>query len=221
MSGAALSMDLNKIYEPMRQGMSLKQLAVEINALIAAEEDTRLALALRVTEAKRLVDARQGTNLSWDEWCESNVRKRDGTPYSTGYIYELLDIGRAADPAEKLAEFRNRVRLKTKKARVPIGGGGTSAYCARRAPTQKEIDLIMRLKKEGLSENQIAKKTGRGRSGIGQIIRGETKSKEYYAARVQAEDIQGQINQLILCWERATPEARRRFLHEINARMIG
>ncbi len=211
--------DLNKIYEPMREGMSLAQLAGEINKIIAAEEDMQLGLALRLVQAKRLVEAREGTNLSWGEWCASNVRKRNGEPYAKSSIEWLLSIGRNANPAQKLKEARERDAMHNERG-VRRGQVGHSSIAAAKAHAQSEVDEVLAARNAGLTQVEIAQKIGRSQATVSRILRGLTKTSEFYTSRAREETIAAQIAQLDASWEAAQPEARRQWMHGHNLRVF-
>ena len=71
-----------------------------------------------------------------------------------------------------------------------------------------------------MSLREIGAHLGKAIPTVHSILTGSTKSREDYEKRAQYEDIATQVGDLMTCWERASPEAQRQFLHAINARLI-
>jgi len=81
----------------------LGRLAAECRALIGLNSDVKLALALRLAVAHKIVTA-QGA--SWSAWCFKHITKRDNKPYSIHAINKWVRLGQARNPAKAIAKFR-------------------------------------------------------------------------------------------------------------------
>lgn len=219
---STLEAGLSKIYGEFPEIISLKQLGAEIRTLIATEENISVALAVRLAKAKEMVDAAEDTNLTWAKWCAENVIKRNGEPYAMGTIERLVIAGRSPDTAERLKRMRETVTRYQSRHVIRGISYGQSRRAANVAPPQASIDEVFRLRKSDkkLTLDQIGNVVGMARGSVFAILKGKTKSREFYEARAKTEEMNGQVQTLVAMYERLTPEFQRQFLHAINARLI-
>ena len=90
----------------------LKEAAKTINDLVKREEDVRLALCKAIAGAMDLV--KRESNLSWREWADQNLRKPDGSKWSSWTLYTYASYGR--DP-EKLTSVRKAIAENGRNSR--------------------------------------------------------------------------------------------------------
>jgi hypothetical protein len=87
-------------------------------------EHTIKAAELLVKARKAFEYEYKGRGLNWEQWCDEFIK------LSQSRIRELLQIGRADDPAEELEELRAKTRARVQKHRekkngeAPLRNGG-------------------------------------------------------------------------------------------------
>ncbi len=93
----------------------LREAARTINELVKKEDDTRLALCKAIAAAMDLV--RKESNLPWREWADANLRKPDGSKWSSWTLYSYASFGR--NP-KKLEHVRKAIAQNGQNARKAL-----------------------------------------------------------------------------------------------------
>lgn len=121
---------------------ALKEAAKTINRLAKQEEDSRRQLCIAIAAAMDLV--KKDSNLSWREWADENLRKPDGSKWSSWTLYSYASFGR--DP-KKLDRLREGVNQHGKRARqaLRIARQATVVPAKRAATieTEKELQWLL------------------------------------------------------------------------------
>ena len=92
--------------------VKLKEAAKTINALAKQEDDARRQFCIAIAGAMDLV--KKESNLSWAEWADKNLRKPDGSKWSSWTLYKYASYGR--DP-KKLEKCRDTIADLGRRAR--------------------------------------------------------------------------------------------------------
>lgn len=120
----------------------LKEAARTINALAKREEDARLALCRAIAGAMDLV--KKESNLSWREWANQNLRKPDGSKWSSWTLYTYASYGR--DP-KKLTHSRQTIAHHGKSARKALSAARVSMAIPAPRPSgiilERQIEALM------------------------------------------------------------------------------
>ena len=118
----------------------LQEAARTINDLVKREEDTHRQLCIAIAGAMALV--KRESNLSFVEWASQNLRKPDGSKWSSWTLYTYAKYGRdpkKLDVARKDIAERGRVARRAVNPR-PIA---TGARPRQQIDIEKQVQWLM------------------------------------------------------------------------------
>ena len=91
--------------------VSLSSLGTEIRKLLRMREDVKIALAVRLAIAHKIITTGQTPERSFVEWCRRNV-VLNGKAIGTHSIWRLVRIGSAKNPIKAYEEIKKAEREK-------------------------------------------------------------------------------------------------------------
>ena len=89
--------------------ISLPKLGTEIRLLLRAREDVKIALAVRLAIAHKIISTGQTPERSFVAWCKKNV-VLNGKPIGSHSIWRLVKIGEARNPVRAYEALKKNER---------------------------------------------------------------------------------------------------------------
>jgi hypothetical protein len=171
---------------------TMGDLAAHIRLLLNDHLVAKAALCQRLAVAKMRHENGDCGNIPWRRWCEANVRKPDGRPYSPQTIYAFTRIGRSADVTAAWDAYRTHTGIHHDRT------------------NSKRMAEIARKLGPAFIEKTLALPLAPARKGL----RWDCKSGPHARA---AADAAREFNALMTAWDVASEQARGMFLRAISA----
>jgi hypothetical protein len=143
--------DLSKFLADPRPGMTLDELAVELNHLAQIRDNARLAFCKRLAVAYLMLvghvpqRGRRGS-AKFYKWCSDKIRSANGKPYNINTLVGYVQVGFAKNPQKFLAQKMAYTTQRASAAR-------DFAYAVRSAvssDTPPKVIPITKLKQQGM-----------------------------------------------------------------------
>jgi hypothetical protein len=148
-----MTTDLSKFLADPKPGITLDELAKELNELARIRESTRLAFCKRLAVVYLMIvghaPTKGGTGnggKKFHEWCSAKIRSGNGKQYSAHYLNTSVRAGISKNPAgflRRLNDSSNRVAVETRSFRDAVVRAVT-------AETPPKVIPMTKLKAQGM-----------------------------------------------------------------------
>jgi hypothetical protein len=188
-----MSNDVQKYLADPNPGITLDELARELNELGGIRDSARLAFCKRLAVAYLMVVGHRPIKGGHDgkkfyDWCERKIRSGNGKTYKINSLKASLRVGFASNPEKALSKIVDASKYSQRNLRN-VEGGHTVASAIKRAVT---------------TENPPKPAT-------------VTKLRSQFKLPT---DVAREVNQLMTAWEQASSQARSQFMYMITGKRI-
>lgn len=143
--------DLTKFLAEPRPGMTLDELAAELNQLAKIRDNARLAFCKRLAVAYLMIvghTPRKGCRdaAPFYKWCASKIRSANGKQYTFNTIGNYLKVGFAKNPEKFIRELQQNTNKIIERQRAL----GSAMKRAVKTDDPPKVIPITRLRAQGL-----------------------------------------------------------------------
>lgn len=142
-----------KLLADPREGISLEELAAELNALARVRDSARIAFCKRLAVAYLLVVGHRPQNGSQDgvrfyDWCEKKIKSASGKRYTASTLRTYLLVGFSGNP-EKMMRKRSQISTRIGTHNRQVG----SALAAAVRDNSSKVVSLRELRRRGVPSN--------------------------------------------------------------------
>jgi hypothetical protein len=147
-----MAYDVTKLLGDPNPGITLDELATELNELAKLRDASRVAFCKRLAVAYLMVvghvpigGSRDG--LKFYKWCDQKIRSANGKRYTIGVLKNYIRVGFASNPQKKYEQLLESSKLYNQRQRADVR---TAIRYAVTTDTPPKVIPITKLKAQGL-----------------------------------------------------------------------
>lgn len=189
-----MSQDISRYLADPRPGMTLDELARELNELAKIRENARLAFCKRLAVVYLMLVGHKPYRGARDtgkfiKWCSDKLRSATGKEYKQGTLSKYVWVGFAKNPQKAFDRMMaDSARFNRVARQLADGTTQTLGSAVRRAVTTEtppRVIPITKLKQQGMPT-----------------------------------DVAREVNVLMTAWEQASSQARSQFMYIVTGKRI-